>query len=214
MDKYDLVLDIIEHPEKYTAGQLREIMADDETKEIYTLLCKTESAVQSQTTFDAETGWKDFTAGYGYSFRRQSWWQGNRAASIAAIIGTSVVAVAAGIALTVTLTRPRQTGQVPETEISAIKTSATAKDTVAANPTDIIAILTEPTMFENVSLEDILKKVEAVYHVKAVFKNKEAASLHLYYKFDPALPLAEVVEQLNTFEQIDINLNDSTLTIY
>ena len=35
MDKYELVLDIIEHPDKYTSEQLQEIMSDPETRKIY-----------------------------------------------------------------------------------------------------------------------------------------------------------------------------------
>lgn len=46
MDKYELVLDIIEHPDKYTSEQLQEIMSDPETRKIYILLCKIDSAIE------------------------------------------------------------------------------------------------------------------------------------------------------------------------
>ena len=55
---------------------------------------------------------------------------------------------------------------------------------------------------------------EKAIQIDKKFYNKDAASLHLYYKFDPSLQLNEVVEQLNTFEQINIKKNDNTLTIY
>ena len=48
MDKYDLVLDIVEHPEKYTSEQLAEIMSDPDTKEGYNMLCKVDSAIEAE----------------------------------------------------------------------------------------------------------------------------------------------------------------------
>ena len=47
MDRYELVLEIIEHPEKYSADRLSEIFSDPETKKIYNLLCKTDSAIEA-----------------------------------------------------------------------------------------------------------------------------------------------------------------------
>ena len=60
MDKYDLVLDIIAHPEKYTSEELNEIMADGETREIYNLLCKTDSAIEAHNVVDVDA--EDFVA--------------------------------------------------------------------------------------------------------------------------------------------------------
>ena len=68
-------------------------------------------------------------------------------------------------------------------------------------------------MFEDEPLEKIMKEVADAYGVKVKFNSKNAASLHLYYKFDPSLPLTEVVEQLNTFEQINIRHTGNILTI-
>lgn len=40
MDKYDIVLDLIEHPAEYTPEKIEEMLSDPETREIYNLLCK------------------------------------------------------------------------------------------------------------------------------------------------------------------------------
>lgn len=61
--------------------------------------------------------------------------------------------------------------------------------------------------------EDIMKAVSANYGVDVVFNNKEAATLHLYYRLDPSLTIDEVISQLNTFEQIDIKRQGEMLTI-
>ena len=95
MDKYELVLDIVEHPEKYTSGQLAEIMSDSETREIYNLLCKADAAIEANEEVDVDAEWENFSEKHAVRPRRSKFWFGSRAASIAAIIGTSIVSVSA-----------------------------------------------------------------------------------------------------------------------
>ena len=211
MDKYELVLDIVGHPEKYTSEQLAEIMSDPETREIYNLLCKTDSAIEANEEVDVDGEWEDFSEKHSIRPRRSLFWFGNRAASIAAIVGTSIVAVAAGIAVTVAVI-DHKPEPVAENVVVAPSAVTVSTDTITTKNDTVMVNLT-PIVFENESLEKIMKEVAVVYGVEVKFSNTDAASLHLYYKFDPSLPLNEVVEQLNTFEQIDIKQNGNILTI-
>lgn len=210
MDKYDLVLDIIEHPGDYTTGQLQDILSDSEAKEIYTLLCKTGDAVRRVDEPDVDAEWDAFSQSHPLP-RRHYLWRGSRAATVAAIVGMSLVAVAAGIAFTValTVTKPVHAGgevTVTSSDMSVAADSlAAGEDTLKVNPT--------PVMFENEPLENIMKEVAAAYGIEVKFNNRQAAMLHLYYKFDPTLSLNEIVEQLNTFEQIDIRRSGDILII-
>ncbi|MDE6279890.1 MAG: DUF4974 domain-containing protein, partial [Paramuribaculum sp.] len=83
--------------------------------------------------------------------------------------------------------------------------------------TDCIAVRNDsvfrPVVFEHEQLDAIMKVIGEAYNVDVKFNNQEAASLILYYKFDSSQPLREVVEQLNTFDQINITHNDNTLII-
>ena len=211
MDKYELVLDIVEHPEKYTSEQLAEIMSDPDTKEIYNLLCKTDSAIEAKKEVDVDEEWEDFSEKHSIRPRRSKFWFGNRAASIAAIVGTSIVAVAAGIAVTVAVI-DHKPEPVAENVVVASSVVAVSTDTITTKNDTVMVNLT-PIVFENESLEKIMKEVADSYGVEVKFNNKEAALLHLYYKFEPSLPLTEVVEQLNTFEQINIKQNGKILII-
>lgn len=51
------------------------------------------------------------------------------------------------------------------------------------------------------------------YGVTVKFNQDAAKSLLLYFEWDQSLPLNEVVEQLNNFEQINITLTDKALTV-
>lgn len=211
MDKYELVLDIVEHPEKYTSEQLAEIKSDPETKEIYNLLCKTDSAIEANKEVDIEAEWEDFSEKHAVRPRRPKFWFGSRAASIAAIICTSIVAIAAGIAVTVAVI-DHKPEPIVENVVVAPSVVAVSTDTLITK-NDTVMVNQTPIVFENEPLEKIMKEVAVAYDVTVKFNNKKVALLHLYYKLDPSLPLNEVVEQLNTFEQINIKQNGNTLTI-
>lgn len=212
MDKYDLVLDIIEHPEKYTSEQLADIMSESETREIYNLLCKTESAIKDSEEPDISTEWKKFSNSHLAHPRRAFLWLGSRAASIAAIVGTSIVAVAAGIVVTVSVIDYKSEPIVENTAV-APSDVAVSSDTITTK-CDTVNVSLTPVMFENEPLEKIMNEVAKAYRVEVEFNDVNVASLHLYYKLDPSLTLDEVIEQLNTFEQINIRQNGNTLTIY
>lgn len=211
MDKYDLVLDIIEHPDKYSSEQLAEIMSEPETREIYNLLCKTESAIKDSEEPDVSSEWEKFSDSRLVRSRRVFSWFGNRAASIAAIVGSSIVAVAAGIAVTVSVIDHKSEPFAENTAV-APSTVAISTDTIATK-CDTVNVYMTPVMFENEPLEKIMNEVAKTYRVEVKFKDENVASLHLYYKLDPSLTLNDVIEQLNTFEQINIRRNGNTLII-
>lgn len=211
MDKYDLVLDIVEHPEKYTSEQLAEILSELETREIYNLLCKTDSAIEAEKYIDVDAEWVNFAEKHSVRSRHNFFWFGSRAATIAAIVCTSIVTVATIIGVSVVIDyKPK-----PIADINIVAPTATnvSTDTLTVQ-SDTVKVCLTPIMFENEPLEKIMTEVAEAYGIEEViFNNSEAATLHLYYKFDPSLPLNEVVEQLNTFEQINIKQNDNVLTI-
>ena len=210
MDKYDLVLDIIAHPHNYSVEQLEQIFADPETKEIYNLLCMTHSAVESAKEVDVDSEWKSFARNSKIRPRRFAWF-GSRAASIIAFAATSLVAVALGVVVIVAVKEDKQLGE-RDAEVPVEYSSSSLKDSVIATQ-DTVRKMTEPVMFEDVSLENIMAAVAGTYGVEVIFKNKDVAALHLYYRYNPSLPLEEIISQLNTFEQINLVLEGKTLTV-
>lgn len=211
MDKYELVTDITDHPDKYSDRQLDEIMSDPESREIYNLISKTDSAIEACKDIDVDAEWEAFSIKHIGRSRHISLWPGSRAATIAAIICTSIVAVA-GIAISVKVfDRKAEQQTVITTDALPDEVSGIPSETI--QPADTTSVRQTPVIFEDTALETIMKAVAASYCVKIRINNSEAASLHLFYKLDPALPLDEIISQLNTFEQINITHNGDTLTI-
>lgn len=216
---YDKVFDIIDHPENYTPGQLAEILADPEEREIYNMLCLTASATDCRRPDDTDAAWSDFFRRHLSTHRRFFGLKSRRAASVAVIVGSSVIAVAAGIAVTLAISKHRAEPAPAVAAVTEANAPAAAEETPDADSVQLTATVAKaqelsPKVFEDEPFETIMRQIAAAYNVNVKFNNKETASLHLYYKFDPALSLDEIVSQLNTFEQITIQLKDNTLIIY
>lgn len=211
-NKYDIVLDIIENHEKYTSNQLDEILSDPETRQIYNLLCKTDSAIESDKTVDVDAEWEKFSRHRTGSRRSAFMWRGRRAASVAIIISISIAAIAAGIAIGVAVKdRNQEISNGEKTEVTSL--SGTKSDELITESQDSIKTVTSPVMFEDASLEEIMKTISAAYGVDVTFRKNETATLHLFYRLDPTLPLDEIISQLNTFEQINISRTGNNLII-
>ena len=215
MDKYDLVLDLIEHPAKYTPERIEEILSDTQSEEIYNLLCKTESALAAaDDNVDVDAEWQTFTRRHNKTKSRFHW-SLSRAASIAAIAFTSLAAVAIGITVAVRSFTPEPQEREITTETSVADAGANyqsvSKDSEAV--VEATAVPGSPVLFEDAPLEEILNLVAEIHGVTVEYRTAETAQLHLYYKFDPNLPLRETIEQLNTFGQIDIRITGKKILV-
>ena len=212
MDRYDKVLDLIEHPEKYSSRQIEELLSDPDMREIYNLLCKTASASRRRSV-DIDAEWVSFSTRHAGKQHRRGLMKyfGSRAAAVAAIALSSLAAVAVGIAVTVAVTgidKDDTQAAVHENPVNSTCVPETAEESDAA-----VSAAKEPVTFEDAALAEIMSAVEREYGVTVKFRNPSTASLHLYYRFDPSLPVEEIIEQLNTFEQINIIREDNTLYI-
>ncbi|MDE6301128.1 MAG: DUF4974 domain-containing protein [Muribaculaceae bacterium] len=212
MDKYELVLDIIEHSGKYSAEQLSDILSDPEKREIYNLLCKVDTALKDCPEIDVDAEWRTFSHTYTVRSHRHFRLFGSRAAAIAAIICTSIIAMIAGIAVTGSLIDHRSAPDNPATT-GVIDSRMTVPVETIALEVDEMNAEQNPIIFENETLGVIMAHVGEVYGIDVKFNDDEASSLHLYYRFDPSLSLDEVVAQLNTFNCINISRNGKTLFI-
>ncbi|MDE7412275.1 MAG: DUF4974 domain-containing protein [Muribaculaceae bacterium] len=217
MDKYELVLDIIDHPDNYTEQELSEIMSDKETKELYDLLCKVDSSVSASVDVDVDKEWNDFKNKTGFR-RRVMFFRGNRAASIIAVICTSIVAMAVGIAVTVAV-KDHHVEKTSSINISEKKDSSAASEVANDSIAPTVEITespetkSSPVLFEDAVLSEIMERIRTDYGVEVKFGNEDVAALHLYYKYDPSLDLDEIISQLNTFESINITRDENLLTI-
>lgn len=224
MDKYDLVLDIIGHPENFSQEQLKELLDDKETREIYNLLCKTGSAVNHECDSpDVDAEWEAFkekrlTGDSNESAKparriKLTSWLSSRAASTAIVVGLSITSIAAiGIGIKMMADHRQTVAKEAVADVKPLAPAAAGGDTIQTATRQKPAPA-EPIVFENATLETIMTAIGEYYGVSVRYANNEAKTLRLYFRLDASLPLAEVMEQLNTFDRINITLKDNTLTV-
>ena len=220
MENFDMLLNLIEHPEKYSQDEVLEILSNPEMKGIYETLCKTSSALNSNDRISVEfidMEWQRLSTEYSVEPKhRRSFVRrllpSSRIASLAVIILTSVVALAVGIVVTVSVEDKKTEVTNVEMPIEQTNKSIAFSDTAIASPKDL-KVEEAPIIFENTSFEEILKAISDYYNVTVEFKNQEIAGMHLFYKFDTRQPLDDIIEQLNTFDRIDIRKEGNILIV-
>lgn len=213
----DRLLDALEHPEKYSDAEVEQLLTDPEARDVYDMLRKTADASAPVPEINLDEEWQRFEARQPkHRFVILGWLSfmasRNAAAVVVALVGTFAV-VAATIGVTHYFNANKeiaQTEQAEPQEQTAIANSNNA-------PTDTITVeaspLPETIVFKGENLDTILADIAEFYGATINFNQDAVKSLQLYFEWDRSLPIHEVVEQLNNFEQINITLTDKALTV-
>ena len=213
----DRLLDALEHPEKYSDAEVEQLLTDPETREVYDILRKTADVSAPVPEINLNEEWRRFEAKQPKRRPLILRWltfvaSRNAAAVVIALVGTLAV-VAATIGVTRYFIADKELAQTEQTEPQKQTDIANAN----VGPTDTIPSettpLPEPIVFKEENLERVLADIAEYYGATVKFNQDAAKSLKLYFEWDQSLPLNEVVEQLNNFEQINITLTDKVLTV-
>ncbi len=213
MNKTDLLFQMLEQPERYSEAQWQDILADDECRELYTLMAKTKSAMQSSEvadeTIDAE--WERLAQEQRPRAAVIPLWRkvAATAAIVLALFGVSYAAVKTGFF-------GLQKSTVEETTTTPNNESSLATDEVTQAieyPIDTLTIMAEPRLYDDVPLEHILSELAAYYHVDVEYRTDDVRSLRLYYEWEPDYSLDKVVEMLSHFESLSIRHEGNKLIV-
>lgn len=217
MNKTDLLFQMLEQPHRYTAEEWQEILADDECRELYTLMSKTQSAVDAAyadeiiTDDKIEEEWKnfkieelkrkDFNPTILQSFNSMR----KFAAMIVGILMLSGIAYAA-IHIVRHATKVEVNLNSPTEETRYIK----SHPQIVENDT---TTSTQPKLYDNVPLEQILSELSIYYHIKIRYNNEAARKVRLFYQWKPDYSKEKVVETFNNFEWLQLELENDSLFV-
>ncbi len=216
MDKIDRLLDALEHPDRYTQNDLEDMLQDPDVKEVFDLLDKTKSSLQPLPPPDVEAEWKRFEKNHPtYKDMHRSWLAGILSRNIAATIAIAVIsvtAVAAIVGIGINQISQRQEASSPndvKTEYAEIIAKPDSVKSVEPGKDKTPEII----VFDNEPLKTIAGKIAEYYGYKVEFNNEASKSLRLYFRWNQEDTIEDVVESLNNFEQITINITDKTIII-
>ena len=216
MDKIDRFLDAIECPERYTQAEIDAMLQDPEVKEMFDMLDKTKSSLQTLPTPDIEAEWKSFVRTHTTSEVKYRFWQGgimsrNIAATLAVAI-VSFAAVAAIVGIGINQLNQRKEASRPA-EVTTEYAEVTAKPASKQTDEAVEEKAAEIIVFDNEPLKTIADKIGVYYGYEVEFGNETSKSLRLYFRWDQENTLEDVVERLDNFEQIHIAIKDKTIEI-
>ena len=224
MDKFEKILDIIDHQEKYSDEEIREILQDEECRKLYQTMMEVDSALEnSSPIINVDEEWEKFSqehqlqeeatqnaAQKAASHPITSWRK--LAASIAGFVLISGIAFAA---IHTYIKRSQETTQVtadthPEVIKSDSAKQVAAKDSLTHPKPEKPAI---HKTFENVAFEKMISEIASYYDLQVKFENNEDKTLRLYYEWDSHSSIENIVKELNQFENVNIELQQNELIV-
>lgn len=224
MDKFEKILDIIDHQEKYSDEEIREILQDEECRKLYQTMMEVDSALENPSPIiNVDEEWEKFSqehqlqeeatqnaAQEAASHPITSWRK--LAASIAGFVLISGIAFAA---IHTYIKRSQEPTQItanthPEVIKSDSAKQVAAKDSLAHPKPEKPAI---HKTFENVAFEQMISEIASYYDLQVKFENNEDKTLRLYYEWDSHLSIENIVKELNQFENVNIELQQNELIV-
>lgn len=231
--KWDMLLNLLEHPEKYSETQKDELLGDKEVNELYQQLIETRQSLDfakskekmKMPSIDAE--WEKLkeekqqkeemsqNAETRQTAKLFSLWSPMRkVAAVAAVLVVSGITFAA-IHL---VTRSHQPSDNSNTELVASQkdsiqqVSAPQKSNIEEK-SDSASLAQLPLVYENAELQNILTPIAGHFHLQVTYQNESARHIRLFLQLEKNMSLDDIIELLNHFEKVNIRHEGQTLIV-
>ena len=225
--KWDMLLDLLEHPEKYSETQKDELLGDEEVNELYQQLVETRQSLDFSKSkeemklpsIDAE--WEKLKDEMKLKAETQQtaklfplWSPMRKVAAVAAVLVVSGITFAA-IHL---VTRSHQASDKHNTELvtshkdSIQQVSAPQKSNIEEK-TDSASLAQLPLVYENAELQNILTPIAGHFHLQVTYQNESARHIRLFLQLEKNMSLDDIIELMNHFEKVNIRHEGQTLIV-
>lgn len=231
--KWDLLLDLLEHLEKYSETQKDELLGDEEVNELYQQLVETRQSLDfakskekmKMPSIDAE--WEKLKDEMKLKEEMSQnaetqqtaklfplWSPMRKVAAVAAVLVVSGITFAA-IHL---VTRSHQASDKNNTELVASQkdsiqqVSAPQKSNIEEK-TDSASLAQLPLVYENAELQNILTPIAGHFHLQVTYQNESARHIRLFLQLEKNMSLDDIIELLNHFEKVNIRHEGQTLIV-
>lgn len=231
--KWDMLLNLLEHPEMYSETQKDELLGDEEVNELYQQLVETRQSLDfakskegmKMPSIDAE--WeklkeekqqKEEMSQNAETLQTAKlfplWSPMRKVAAVAAVLVVSGITFAA-IHL---VTRSHQASDKHNTELVASRkdsiqqVSAPQKSNIEEK-TDSASLAQLPLVYENAELQNILTPIAGHFHLQVTYQNESARHIRLFLQLEKNMSLDDIIELMNHFEKVNIRHEGQTLIV-
>lgn len=215
-DNIDRLLEALDHNEYYSDEDIYELLKDPDVRDFYDNMSKTSSLMSDSSAIDIDVDeqWSKFISTHHAPKcrRRFSFFSRKIAVASVVLIITTIAIVAGTIAVKysgVFSARPRNTHSDSRQVIESHNETAVLKDSLA----QVRVQIPEIKVFKDESFKQIILDVCAYYDASAEFKSQTTQDLRLYFNWDTSQSLDDVVDQLNSFDMIEISVSENHLII-
>ena len=220
--RIEWLLELQEHPEQLTDEQLKQILADDEMRQLVQQLGFAKRAFKhdelKDNPQDMDDEWEKFAASHANELDALD--EGEHKPRFLAFLAPHKIAasfigvlLASGIAFAaIQVVRNISTSkpQLPTTE------QTTDIEPVTSRPVETVkadTIPAEPCVFNNVPLDSMLTVIAAAHQAKVEFENEAARGLRFHFVWKREDSLTRIAEKLNTFDAVNIVVEDKKLIV-
>lgn len=236
--KWDMLLDLLEHPEKYSETQKDELLGDEEVNELYLQLVETRQSLdfgkskEEMKMPSIDTEWEKLKDEMKLKEKQQKeemnqnaetqqtaklfplWSPMRKVAAVAAVLVVSGITFAA-IHL---VTRSHQASDKHNTELVAsrkdsIQQVSTPQKSNIEEKTDSASLAQLPLVYENAELQNILTPIAGHFHLQVTYQNESARHIRLFLQLEKNMSLDDIIELMNHFEKVNIRHEGQTLIV-
>ena len=194
-EKLQRLLEMQEHPERYTEEEIRQLMTDEECRQLYEQMVRATDAIFSEKVTAKETT----------AIAPQRRWIQVAAAFIGVLMLSGIAYAAIHIISNVggnMKSQPQETqvlSQQPQRPTQSIE--------------EITDSIPQTRIFENVPLDEVASELALYYNKVVDIQNAQAHDLRLYYKWERKDELESIVSDLNHFDHVNLVLEDDKLIV-
>ena len=194
-EKLQRLLEMQEHPERYTEEEIRQLMTDEECRQLYEQMVRATDAIFSEKVTAKETT----------AIAPQRRWIQVAAAFIGVLMLSGIAYAAIHIISNVGVnmkSQPQETqvlSQQPQRPTQSIE--------------EITDSIPQTRIFENVPLDEVASELALYYNKVVDIQNTQAHDLRLYYKWERKDELESIVSDLNHFDHVNLVLEDDKLIV-
>lgn len=240
MDKFEKILDIIDHQEKYTDDEVREILRDEECRKLYQTMQEVDSALLKQSLEDSdEKAWEgeDEKSSQGLNVD-EAWAKFSEEHHVeeneevipmnshadehrpfswrkiaASIVGFVLISGIAFAAIHTYISKSQE--PMPIVENAMVKDAVKGDTAKVASPSE--EVKAEKTAihktFVNVTLDKMMTEIANYYDLQVKFESDGAKNLRLYYEWDSHTNIENIVKELNQFDNVNIELKNDEIIV-
>ena len=236
--KWDLLLDLLEHPEKYSETQKDELLGDEEGNELYQQLVETRQSLDFAKSkegmkipsIDAE--WEKLKDEMKLKEKQQKeemsqnaeiqqtaklfplWSPMRKVAAVAAVLVVSGITFAAIHLVTRShLASDKNNTELVASQKDSIQQVSAPQKSNIEEKADSASLAQLPLVYENAELQNILTPIAEHFHLQVTYQNESARHIRLFLQLEKNMNLDDIIELLNHFEKVNIRHEGQTLIV-